>query len=296
MEVARLAVYDVELRSLGRANAQRLAKLLVELKLAPSAEIALSAMVRPPSILARYVAYEAAEAARTALKASGVELALQISRAYCLYCDHSMVCDKGTPYLGGGVTFSCWACGGLSLVDPRERKFRPMLRCGACNSLLALPVESAFGDYPCKCGKTLTYARILDSWKETKKQPPPWVQLRKIAPYLGVYFLLVGLIVLALLPGRDPRREGAEPAVSSASTLGVARAYGRFDSSTDRAAVVAALGQPQAEVASEDGEEQVLFYRNYDLYVVLEKTDTTFSYVRTVRISDEVILHEVSEF
>lgn len=93
-------------------------------------------------------------------------------------------------------------------------------------------------------------------------------------------------------PGAGP---GTAVSQSGEVSIGETRpviAFQQFHAGTGYDQVIAAMGVPERESTSENGAELVLFYRRHDLYVVLEKTRSTYSYVCTVRISDEMVLHE----
>jgi hypothetical protein len=52
------------------------------------------------------------------------------------------------------------------------------------------------------------------------------------------------------------------------------------------------MGKPPAETLTLDGRERILYYRSFDLYVVLERSGAGEFYEGTVRISDGELLHQ----
>lgn len=112
-----------------------------------------------------------------------------------------------------------------------------------------------------------------------------------------VLFLAAALWTsLAVFSGQAEHSEPAQATADWSQKLRSTNAYRNFTAATDRAAVVAALGPPERESTDDDGAFLVLLYRSYDLYVILEPTGATYTYLGTVRMSDEAILHEPPEF
>lgn len=289
---AALTLHDIELRSLKGVDTGVFAAELARLKVVPFPEAAQGLLDRTPSVLARYVGPKAAENICRSLQATGAEVWLPVSQITCPHCGFSVLCEGEPNRQQDGIIFCCRACQGLTLLSVTEARFRAVLRCGACGSLVDLPAKTAAGQYSCSCGRTLDYT-------PPKQIIPLTVERRPFPVRACVAAVCVVVLVCTGVWNWSLVTAGPDPEVAPGSTeeLSVVeprstRAYREFDARTDRAGVVAALGAPERESGSERGEELALFYRRYGLYVVLERNRGTYSYLNTVRISDERILHE----
>lgn len=294
MEDSQVSLFDIELRSLTGADPTRLAATLADLKVVSSVEAARSTLVNVPTTLGRYVGQETAHAVASALKALGAEVVLQGSQVTCPHCGCSVKCEGKVSESGRGAIFDCPACQGLTFLDTRDSKFHPMLRCDTCRSLLNLPAQAHFGNYRCKCGRILSYSRFEGIPEVVAEKRGPLVTPR--VAVLSVVLLLAVAVSTSLLPipGLDLKAGATQPVARSAPKARRTSAYRQFTASTDRTEVVAALGPPEKESFTQDRAQQVLFYRSYDLYVILDSSRSGYTYLTTVRISDEVILHQRS--
>ena len=131
-------------------------------KVVNSVETAHRMIVKTPAVLARYVGHTAAYAVCSSLRAVGADVFLQSSHVTCPHCRLGVPCDGAADPSRRGVTFSCPACHGLTLLDSRDRKFHPLLRCDNCHSLLNLPPDPRTGKYRCRCGEILSYQQVQD--------------------------------------------------------------------------------------------------------------------------------------
>lgn len=294
MRDTRLTLYDIELRSLSGVDAARFAAELAGLKLFSSPDGARRILQAAPATLARYVGGETAFSVCSTLKAIGADVFLANSHVTCPHCGFSVPCEGQASQSGRGLIFSCPACRGLTFLDSQDRKFHPLLRCNDCGSLLNLPAQPRPGKYRCRCGRTPNY-EVFQGMAEVVSEK----RRSRVSPRTAVLMLVFLVVVCAWtsllpIPGLDTHWSAKPAAAAQAPAPKVRRttAYRQFHAATDRAAVIEGLGQPERESSTEDGAQTVLFYRTFDLYVILEKTGQTYTYASTVRISDEVILHE----
>jgi len=287
-----VSLFDIELRSLGGANLTDLVTRLVELKVVTSTEAARSTLAKVPTTLARYVGQETAYAVVAELREAGAEVALQGSHVTCPHCGVSVPCEGEASESGRGIVFTCVACRGLTFLDTLDRKFHPMLRCSACKSLLNLPAQGRYGNYRCKCGQVLSYAQFHGVPEVVPQKRPSLVTPRVALLFVALLLAVAVATSLLPLPGLSPGAGAAQPVARTAPKVRRTSVYRQFNATTDRAAVVAALGPAERESFTEDKAQQVLFYRSFDLYVILESGRSGYNYLSTVRLSDEVILHE----
>jgi predicted RNA-binding Zn-ribbon protein involved in translation (DUF1610 family) len=134
-----------------------LAAKLAGLKLAPSAQAAYALLAARPALVARYLPQKAAQEVSSAMRACGADAIVQIAHLTCPHCRFSVPCAGEVSASRGGLTFTCPSCQGLTLLDSRDRKFHPLLRCSDCGSLLRLSAAPQPGRYRCRCGRILRY-------------------------------------------------------------------------------------------------------------------------------------------
>jgi hypothetical protein len=280
-----VSLYDVVLRSLKHANRAGLAAELARFRVAVS-EDTLASPESLPLTLARYAGPKVARSIRDSLLKMGALVSLHVSQLTCPHCGFSVECVGEPAADSDAVVFCCRACQGLTQLDLGQARFRSVIRCDACGSLVQLPDRAASGTYTCSCGAPLSYAPVKHVVPLESMQGPS--RKRQFVLALSLLVLAAVLIHSSWLAFYGPPEEGQQAAPTPKSTA----AYGRFDSRTDRAAVISEMGTPDREATTEDGKEQVLFYRAYDLYVVLERTVSGFAYEATVRISDGELLHQ----
>lgn len=170
-KASRVSLYNITLLSLAGVNPRLFAAELVNLRVVPSVEAARRALLKTPATLARYVPEETASAVCSSLRATGADTVWLRSHVTCPHCEFPVPCDGEADQSGRGVTFSCPACSGLTLLDSRDRNFHPLLRCGACNSLLNLPVNARAGKYRCKCGTILSHDRFQSNLEFVAERP-----------------------------------------------------------------------------------------------------------------------------
>ena len=283
-----LILSDIVLRSLKRADRASFTAELARCHLAEIADAVPGGVLRDPVVLARYVGPRAARKIRESLRATGAEVFLRTSRAACQHCGFSLLCEGEPTEAKDGVLFSCRPCGGLTLLSVEAASFAAVLRCSACRSLVMLPKGADAGPYPCACGRAIDY------------EPP--LKMVRIASILHRIPIREGLMVVSLLVflamGLHSAwlvSNGPNPEVPVAVHQ-LARPqpadYQRFDKNTGYNSVLAAMGKPPAETLTLDGRERILYYRAFDLYVVLERSGAGESYEGTVRISDGELLHK----
>lgn len=285
MEAKHVTFYDVALHSVKNADLRRLAAELNAVLPGVSMDRLVSAE-KAPLILARYAGPRAARNIRDSLCRTGAFASLQVSRVTCPHCGFSIECIGEPTALEDGVVFCCQACQGLTLLDLAGARFRSVRRCGSCGSLVELPDRPQSGTYSCSCGAAAVYV--------PPKQTVPLGSVRRRPRYSEFVLALSTLVLVAVLidsawvVSHGPAEERSQALLQNQATA----AYRSFDARTDRSTVIDEIGRPDREVMTDDGKEQILFYRGQDIYVVMEKTASGTSYEATVRISDGALLHE----
>ena len=285
-----LILSDIVLRSLKRADRPGFAAELARWRLAETPGAAPGGALREPIVLARYVGPRAAQKIRESLRATGADVFLSTSRAACQHCGFSLLCEGEPTEARDGILFTCRPCGGLTLLSVEGASFAPVLRCGACRSLVMLPKGADVGAYPCACGRAIDYEPPLKAVRIASiLHRIPLQECLMVASLL--VFLAIGLHSAWLL-SNGPNPEVPVAAHQPAPPLPAD--YQRFDKNAGYNAVVAAMGKPPAETLTLDGRERILYYRSFDLYVVLERSGGGEFYEGTVRISDGELLHQRS--
>jgi hypothetical protein len=283
-----IVLFDVELQSLGKASPQRAAAALAEMNVLPLEKASQRLMLAAPMTLVRFLAAETAEAAVKLFNASGGAASKNVSVTACRHCRSELQCKEGLPH-EGGVRFYCWPCGEFTFFDSAARRFLPIVKCSCGAMHVWLPDAAAGAELVCACGAKLKFvvkkvsSGILPVITFLPRRQ--WV-FRLGAPATLVLLISAAWVVLRFAPIFAPR-----PAPQAEEATPTTKAYQQFNAKTGRAEVIAALGPPERETESGDKQAQLLFYRRFDLFVVLRRREAGFFFDRVVRLSDEAVVH-----
>jgi hypothetical protein len=294
MQATFLTLHDVEVVSLKGADSRVFIDELVRLKVLASPEAASGLLAQRPLVVARYVGPGAADTICAALRAIGADVWLPVSQVVCPHCGFSIRCEGEAAPQQDGIVFCCRVCERLTLLSTTECRFRPVFRCDVCHALTDLPPKPSPGQYRCACGNTLDYV-VPERAVSLRPRKRPF-------PFQACLAGLCAIVIVAtaawnwLSTERGPESEVDSHVSARASTVAPlsTEVLAEFEAGAGYREIVAALGAPYRESSSQDGSARILFYRGYDLYVVLERSETDFRYARTVRISDGIVLHERS--